>query len=136
MTVLINIENQPVGNDQIPAGEICRKACRVIDNPKHMAAWAMISMTEACIDMTDFNASIADIESMFTAEAVRERAKDFMEDMLQEFRDSVHEAIDDPEFCKAFVSGVKFKRSSMNNNIMVVDDIDVDLKFDFKLNRR
>lgn len=136
MTVSINIENQPMGNDQIPAGELCRRACRMMDNPKHIAAWAMVSMTEASVDMADYNTTIADIESDLTAAMIRERAKDFVEDMLQEFRDSVHEAIQDPEFCKAIVQGIKFQRSTQNPGKMYVDDIDVELTFNFNNNRR
>ena len=135
MTVSINVENQPTGNDQIPAGEICRRVCRMMDNPKHVAAWAMVSMAEASVDMVEYNATIMDVEADLTAANIRERAKDFIEDMLQEFRDSVHKAIQDPEFCAAVVKRIHFKRDDANST-MNIDDIEVELNFDFNGKRR
>lgn len=134
MSVTINIVNQPLGNDQIPAGEVCRKVSRMMSNPKHIAVWAMVSMAEASIDMADVNTTIVDVELELTAGNIRERAKDFVEDMLQELRDDVHAAIQDLEFCKALVQGIKFQRSSQGK--MLVEDIDVDLSFDFNNTRR
>lgn len=135
MTITIDIVRQPLGNDQMIAGELSRRVGRFLDNPKHVAAWAIASMAEASIDMTEGSASIADVESDLTAANMRERAKDFVEDMLQELRDAVHEAIQDPNFCQVIVNGVNFQRNTHTNK-MYVDDVDVRLDFDFGDKRR
>lgn len=131
MSVIIKVENQINGSDQLPAAEMARRTQRVFDNPKFAAVWAMESMMEAHIEMAaDYTMTTAEIETNLSAEHARMSAREFMADMLDDFRIAVMAAIDDPEFCKVELKQLILDRNA--DGTYAMSDADVRMDFDFK----